>query len=117
MKATPASTKFKRADIGEVHLNQKGRTGWTRRAGQRQVLQRRRHAEQRAGWTINNSSGRYGAGNAEALAARGIKPDDLLAFTAERLGEINFALAAVNRRTFSVDGLVAPIWSGTHAAS
>jgi hypothetical protein len=23
MKATPASTKFKRADIGEVHLNQK----------------------------------------------------------------------------------------------
>lgn len=56
--------------------------------------------EQRGGWTINNSSGRYGAGNAEALAARDIKPDDLLAFTAELLGEINFPLAAVNRRTF-----------------
>lgn len=52
------------------------------------------------GWTINNSSGRYGSGKTEVMEQHGIEPDDLLAFAADLLKDINFPLDAVNRRSF-----------------
>jgi len=52
------------------------------------------------GWTINNSSGRYGSGKTEVMDQHGIQPDDMLAFAADLLKEINFPLETVNRRSF-----------------
>jgi hypothetical protein len=56
--------------------------------------------EQRGGWTINNSSGRYGSGNEAVMTQHGISVDDLMAHTADLLTEINFPLAAINKRAF-----------------